>query len=508
MSLVDSPANKHAKVMLFKRAASEAQADGDYPSSILKRSFTADERKARAKNGHALPDGSYPIDDVADLKNAIRAIGRAKDPAKVKAHIRSRAKALGASDLLPDTWNKRDSGAAVIKLFTGMDPKFVAKGYGDGDAVDFDQAQAAWENSEVVCGLMDEVNEAVCSLSSALWSIQQDETIENKGEAVQECLDQFGEHVKTIVPEGVENAYVAASLMDAGYTIDAQGGIQLEKGADSMLTNEQIAKRLGLDASASEAAILAFIDKAKKKTPEEEAEEAKKSAAFAGAVKKMSAKHRAYMAHPDAKMPKGGKEAFADMEPGERDEHMAKNPIEDDEDEEGGESVEKAIKKGDAFRTPDGIVVTRKSAGAVFDVMKSQNARLVAAEKANSEAKDKADEKERKDKAEKSLTKIGKADELGSLLFQIAKHDPALADKVEGVLKHANDLVEKSAVFTEFGKGSAAIGSAAEAIQKGADALLKAEPQLKTIEKARTEFRKRNPDMAKREQTESAQPRR
>ena len=65
------------------------------------KNYTAEERK----NAHTLPDGSFPIEDCADLKNAIQAIGRAKDPAKAKAHIRSRKNALGCSEVdLPETW--------------------------------------------------------------------------------------------------------------------------------------------------------------------------------------------------------------------------------------------------------------------------------------------------------------------------------------------------------------------------------------------------------------------
>ncbi len=50
--------------------------------------------------------GGYPITDVASLKDAIQAFGRAKpeDKAKTKAHIISKAKELGRSDLIPDTW--------------------------------------------------------------------------------------------------------------------------------------------------------------------------------------------------------------------------------------------------------------------------------------------------------------------------------------------------------------------------------------------------------------------
>lgn len=68
------------------------------------RTFNSKQRKGAAKSGNALPDGSFPIENVQDLKNAIRAIGRAKDPAAAKAHIKKRASVLGQSALIPDDW--------------------------------------------------------------------------------------------------------------------------------------------------------------------------------------------------------------------------------------------------------------------------------------------------------------------------------------------------------------------------------------------------------------------
>lgn len=79
---------------------------------ILKREFTAEQRKKLADSGAALPNGSYPIENVADLKNAIHAVGRGSAPhAQIRAHIEARAKALGAEDQLPDEWkvNKEDT---------------------------------------------------------------------------------------------------------------------------------------------------------------------------------------------------------------------------------------------------------------------------------------------------------------------------------------------------------------------------------------------------------------
>lgn len=71
------------------------------------RYFSPEKRKELAEKGFALPDGSYPIRNVSDLKNAIRAYGRSKpsDRAKVRAHIKKRARALGHAELIPDTFS-------------------------------------------------------------------------------------------------------------------------------------------------------------------------------------------------------------------------------------------------------------------------------------------------------------------------------------------------------------------------------------------------------------------
>jgi hypothetical protein len=70
------------------------------------RMFSEERRMKLAKDGLALPDGSYPIVTVGDLKNAIQAYGRAKDPAAAKKHIMKRAKSLNATDLIPGEWLK------------------------------------------------------------------------------------------------------------------------------------------------------------------------------------------------------------------------------------------------------------------------------------------------------------------------------------------------------------------------------------------------------------------
>lgn len=72
---------------------------------LEKKDYNAKQRRAMAGRGLAMPDGSYPIANEQDLKNAIQSFGRASDPAAVKRHIIRRARALGLVRLLPENWN-------------------------------------------------------------------------------------------------------------------------------------------------------------------------------------------------------------------------------------------------------------------------------------------------------------------------------------------------------------------------------------------------------------------
>lgn len=102
ISGVDRPAQTYARAAILKR--------DDEP--YWKRDFTSEQRDRAAASGAALPDGSFPIENSGDLHNAMRDIGRAKDPAKAKAHIRARAKTLGLEGELSDAF-KRDGGGVI-----------------------------------------------------------------------------------------------------------------------------------------------------------------------------------------------------------------------------------------------------------------------------------------------------------------------------------------------------------------------------------------------------------
>ncbi len=79
---------------------------------------TVKQRAALARSGAAMPDGSFYIRNSSDLGNAINAVGRAtptnneSETARrnaVRRHIIERAKQMGLSSKIPDTWNANGS---------------------------------------------------------------------------------------------------------------------------------------------------------------------------------------------------------------------------------------------------------------------------------------------------------------------------------------------------------------------------------------------------------------
>ena len=120
--------------------------EGVEESDIFEKEFSTEERKKLADKGVALPDGSFPIETVADLKNAIHAYGRAKNQADAAKHIAKRAKALGHEDLIPDS----DDFQKSLK-----ESKY--NGNVAGDAAEY----IAKELSHYVKGIIDQPNDNV-----------------------------------------------------------------------------------------------------------------------------------------------------------------------------------------------------------------------------------------------------------------------------------------------------------------------------------------------------------
>lgn len=96
----------------------------------LKRAFSDEQRASMAKEGTALPDGSYPISSKEDLSNAIQAFGRAKDKGAAKRHIIKRAKALGAESMIPANWvagAKADGDLSTKSDGQAVDSEFMSQ---------------------------------------------------------------------------------------------------------------------------------------------------------------------------------------------------------------------------------------------------------------------------------------------------------------------------------------------------------------------------------------------
>ena len=68
-------------------------------------------RQKLAKEGKALPDGSYPITNIDSLKDSIQAYGRGKPSkrAAIRRHIMKRARVLDRADLIPEKWKAMSS---------------------------------------------------------------------------------------------------------------------------------------------------------------------------------------------------------------------------------------------------------------------------------------------------------------------------------------------------------------------------------------------------------------
>jgi hypothetical protein len=168
VSSVDRGAGDGVKIMIMKRDADVAKAWG--PAHVdwtfddvdmlvanpdllayAKRTFTDEQRQAAEDKGHAMPGGGFPIENVSDLKNAIQAAGRAKDPAAAKAHIKRRAEALGQQSLIPDTW------------------KSIAKDEIDLGGIQLTKAQETDMTLDELNKLIgDQVSKAITEMSTAL----------------------------------------------------------------------------------------------------------------------------------------------------------------------------------------------------------------------------------------------------------------------------------------------------------------------------------------------------
>lgn len=498
IAAVDSPAQKGARVAIMKR--DEGFDDSAY-EKLCKRTFTADQRHKAEQSGAAMPGGRYPIENVSDLHNAIRAVGRGKGShAAIRRHIMSRAKALGATGAIPDNWHASKMIALAIGKSFDFDKSTgeafaerIAKDAEDGDPEDAGPMDE--EDDDVArrkCAK--QFNEDYRALVDSVASILKDDTIADEGDLLQKTFDQFKDAIRDVVPDELE-ATIGKALSAT------------DRGTDHM--SKAIAKALGLPETATDTE----IERAIVKLAQTEMAVLKQIAALNGLEK----------AYHDW-LPEADRAGFLKADAAGRKELMKakkmpkdKYPKGDEEDKADGgddEEMEKMIRKGDAFRSEDGTVYTKADFGSDrgFRFAKSQ----AESAKKNAELLAKSEDERLAaafTKRAEALEYIGKADEVGALLHDIAKLDSKLADRVEVLLKGTNKALAESELYKEHGSsrrpaGGGSIGKAAGEIESQAKDLLAKSPELfknvrlDKMAASRAEIRKRNPALAKQEQEE------
>ncbi len=200
------------------------------PGDVEMTSYSNDARSAMADKGEALPDGSFQIKNKDDLKNAIQAYGRAKNPNAAKKHIIQRAKALDAEDMLPPEWSK--SGKAYDgDVKKGMyQVAMLAQILSDLDNL---RQSAEWEqemegdDSDVPNQLKEQVN----ALADTLVMMASEEGKElTEGDDVNAAA-KTGDMTKAEVPPKSED--LAKMISDATHTAI---GALLEKNFDSAVS--------------------------------------------------------------------------------------------------------------------------------------------------------------------------------------------------------------------------------------------------------------------------------
>ena len=409
IAAVDRPCQQPATADLIKRAV-------DY-ETVVKVKYNTDDRKEMAGNGEAMSDGSYPIKDSQDLENAIHAVGRGRNNSHnaIRRHIMTRAKALGMEDKIPDTWS--DGGKLSKSLRDVFEKSAIPLDDPDGDegAQAFNEVLGEQELSQA---FWDAWYKGTSALQESLCSIIKDDSTTDKSSAIQESLKQFADYIETILPGDVGKAIATGIVASAG-----QAGTPVNKG--DVMTVE-LKKALGLPETASEADVLKAIadkdtDLAKTK---EELEKAK-----------------------------------------------AKAPADDgDADDE----MKKSLASGDAFRTPEGVIITKKAVGdATFQVLKSQNDRIVKAEEDLKKAREADEERAFAKRAEDAGCTLA----FGSTLRKAYSGDKAAQEELEKQIKALNEQVDKSNLFKSFGHGQEE-GSAIAEFTAKVEEVKKANPKL------------------------------
>jgi hypothetical protein len=290
----------------------------------------------------------------------------------------------------------------------------------------------------------------MCALRQSISSIMLDDAVKDKKAAIDETIAQYVAFVETAVPEEVEKAMRDAVLATAGAS-----GSQDDISKGTTMTDEE--------KKAAEAKDKELADTQKSLTI------AKREIA----ILKMSDKHQAYMANRGDDMSQDEKDKFADMEPAERDAHMEKHPVKDNE-------VEKRMNAEIAKRDAE-----------VADLKK----RLEAREAADALVG-----------YTKRAVELGIGEAHGVTLQKAYSGDKAALDEITKLLAAAQAQAREGGVFKELGTTASGNTDATphDAIMAKAHELRKNDPKL-TIEQAyaKAYADPANAEIAKRERAQN-----
>lgn len=214
----------------------------EIPAGMTKRDFSDDARKQLAKDGNAMPDGSFPIENKGDLENAIKAHGRAKDKAAVQKHIVARAKDLKLTDELPDDW-KGSTKKAMKKVETIGDMK---KGLGDVASLTGLLDSLTWLTRAVTADATAERDGSPLPAKLCAW-------VQQGIEILTELASEETREAMTALQAGV--AAIPAAVMAKAETIGAMAKAGARHGKEDLARVQAIhdaARDLGADCSGGE----------------------------------------------------------------------------------------------------------------------------------------------------------------------------------------------------------------------------------------------------------------
>jgi len=223
VSVVDQPANPAATFTLAKMSFEEMNAiDPD----LAKREFSTEERERMSESGTAMPDGSYPIANRNDLKNAIQAFGRAKNPEKVKEHIMRRARALKLDDMIPENWTSKTKAAEgdattegeqvskveqVMKLVRELIAEEAMESHGDDETQCLEVLISALRTLSMFRDMESEEVEEMLEMAAAASLVKAGRAI---SKATEGHLFQMHDAITKLMGDKMCKGYMAAAMAD------------------------------------------------------------------------------------------------------------------------------------------------------------------------------------------------------------------------------------------------------------------------------------------------------